>query len=93
MTRRRYAKPQWPSEPFFLESVSEGWTLGPFAPDAWGTSEDGTVFWADGYTHPVVLRVRDQEGELLHANDGDVREMTYRVVPVSKAPESWLGGG
>lgn len=46
---------------------------------------------SDGITHPVTLRVRGQEGDLIHANDGSVARMDYRVVPVSQAPPEWLG--
>jgi hypothetical protein len=47
--------------------------------------------YADGIMHPVVLRVRSQERDVIHANDGSLREMSYRVIPISKAPPEWLG--
>lgn len=41
-----------------------------------------TDWRADG-AHPIRLRVRMQAGDLLYANNGDVGEMTYRIVPVA----------
>jgi hypothetical protein len=87
----RYLAPVWPDEPFFLLALDGGWMIGPFGPDDWGTAPDGTVFYSDGITHPVTLRVRGQDGDIIHANDGSVARMDYRVIPVSQAPPGWLG--
>ena len=40
--------------------------------------------WRDDGSHPINLRVRMQAGDLLYANNGDMGEMTYRIVPVAE---------
>jgi hypothetical protein len=41
------------------------------------------IDWRADGAHPIRLRVRMQAGDLLYANNGDVGEMTYRMVPVA----------
>ena len=92
LDRRRFIEPKWPDESFFLLALTGGWTIGPFTQDGWGRGPDGTLVWADG-SHPVVLRVRGQEGDVIHANDGSVQRMDFQIIPVSQAPSAWLGSG
>ena len=47
-------------------------------------ADDGAITdWRDDGAHPIHLRVRMQAGDLLYANNGDIGEMTYRIVPVA----------
>ena len=81
--RPRYLKPDWPDEPFLLEFINGGGVLGPFNADDFGAGPDGTLYFNDGYTHPVTLRIRGwrptPEGVLIDANDGGIGPMTFRL--------------
>lgn len=83
-------RPEWPSERFFLVAIPEGWTLGPFADEDWSVLDDGSLLYADGATHPIRLRIRQQHDRVIHANDGDIRDMSFEIVPVSEAPPAWI---
>lgn len=80
--RPRYLQPDWPDEPFLLESITGEGTLGPFNPEDWVSTPDGTLYYSDG-SHPVTLRIRGwrilPEGVLIDANDGDLGPMTFRL--------------
>jgi hypothetical protein len=89
---RPLVKPKWPSERFFLAAIPDGWTVGPFDRDDWTVMDDGSLLYADGIIHPITLRVHAQDGSVLHANNGDVSDMSYEMVPVSIAPPAWLVG-
>lgn len=77
--------PKFPDEPFMLEAQLDGWQLGPFPSGAvFERLPDGTMYFSDGITHPVYLRVRSQRGDLIQANDGPV-PMDYRIITVREA--------
>lgn len=78
-----FIRPAWPEHPFNLQALDGGWEIGPFTKEGWDVGEDGSLYWSDGYSHPVTLRVRTQEGDLIYANDGDVGPMRYVIVPLS----------
>ncbi len=78
-----FIQPEWPDEPFNLLAEDGGFEIGPFTKDGFATQPDGTLWWSDGYSHPVQLQVRGQEDDVIHANDGNMGPMTYRIVPVS----------
>lgn len=106
-SRRRYVQPRWPEdEPFILEMLGAGGghVLGPFTADRWDPQPDGSMYYSDGYTHPITLRVRSREPPdpesggplILHANDGSMGDMDYAVwTRASWAKghpgEGWLG--
>lgn len=90
-SRRRFIHPRFPDERFFLESVTEGWTLGPFARSDFVTGPEGEQVYADSVTHPVVLKVRKQEGDVISANNGGLGDMDYRIVTVDEPrAQPWL---
>ena len=79
----RYVVPRWPAGAFNLVALDGGFELGPCTADSWEIAEDGAVIdWRTDGAHPIRLRVRMQAGDLLSTNNGDVGEMTYRIVPV-----------
>lgn len=88
---RPLIEPSWPSERFFLAAVPEGWTVGPFDREDWTVVDDGSLLYTDGIIHPMTLRVRAQDEPLLHANDGEVSDKSYQIIPLSAAPAAWLG--
>jgi hypothetical protein len=107
--RRIYIRPQFPSVPFYLVALDGGWSMGPFSDNfysdslgngrpGWRTDPDGRLAWCDdGGGHAIGLRVRSQEGDLVHANDGDNGPMTYRIVPGTQlngedGDYTWLDG-
>jgi hypothetical protein len=80
----RYVVPRWPAGAFNLVAQEGGVELGPCTADSWEIAENGAITdWRSDGAHPIRLRVRMQAGDLLYANNGDVGEMTYRIVPVA----------
>ena len=79
----RYLQPDWPDEPFLLESITGEGTLGPFNAGDFQSGPDNTLLYADGVTHPIVLRIRGwrqlPDGVLIDANDGGNGPMTFRL--------------
>src|ERR1035437_4603862 len=81
----RYVVPRWPAGAFNLVALDGGFELGPCTADSWEIAQNGAITdWRTDGAHPIRLRVRMQAGDLLYANDGDVGEMTYRIVPVAE---------
>jgi hypothetical protein len=80
----RYVVPRWPAGAFNLVAQEGGFELGPCTADSWEIADNGAMIdWRADGAHPIRLRVRMQAGDLLYANNGDVGEMTYRIVPVA----------
>ena len=81
--RRIYILPDFPHEPFNLRALEGGWEIGPFTSDGFTREPDGTlVSYERGVgDRPTILRVRKQEGDLIHANCGDMGPMTYSIHP------------
>lgn len=69
-----------------LHALGADWGLGPLTADSFDTLPDGSLLYADGIIHPVHLRVRCQDEDVIHANDGDVGPMDYRVEPLQASP-------
>jgi hypothetical protein len=78
-------QPKFPDGWFLLESIpssgEHSFALGPFQADDFITEPDGSIAYV-GQDRPIGLRVRSQEGDVLHANDGDMGPMDYRIVLV-----------
>lgn len=80
-----YIVPRWPDGAFNLVALEGGFELGPCTANAWAVADNGAITdWRDDGAHPIHLRVRMQAGDLLYANNGDLGEMTYRIVPVAE---------
>jgi hypothetical protein len=79
----RFIVPSWPEEPFMLLAERGKFEYGPFEAGDFGVSEDNVLWYSDGASHPIQLRVSLQVGDLIFANNGDVGPMTYRIVPAS----------
>jgi hypothetical protein len=79
----RFIVPAWPGEPFMLIAERGKYEYGPFETGDFAVSEDNSLYYSDGASHPIQLRVSLQVGDLLFANNGDVGPMTYRIVPAS----------
>ena len=62
-----YISPRWPDQPFDLYAQEEHFAIGPFTRDGWSVGPDGTLWDAPMGAHPVTLRVRRQEAELIFA--------------------------
>ena len=71
-------------------AILEGWTVGPFGDDDSTIADDGSLLYSDGTIHPITLRVRAQDSRVVHANNGEVSDMSYRIVPVAAAPGTRL---
>jgi len=81
----QYIVPTWPDGAFNLVALEGGFELGPCTANSWAVADNGAVTdWRDDGAHPIHLRVRMQAGDLLYANNGDMGEMTYRIVPVAE---------
>jgi hypothetical protein len=61
----------------------EPWDLGTFQRDDFISEPDGSIAYV-GQDRPIGLKVRSQDGAVLHANDGDLRLMSYTIVRVSR---------
>ena len=84
-----YLVPRWPDGPFNLLAEKGGVELGPFTAESWAVNDDGSLeCWPSDGSHPVRLRVRMQTGDLIHANNGDMGPMTFRIVVLNDGPES-----
>jgi hypothetical protein len=80
----RYVVPRWPPGAFNLVAQAGRFELGPYTADSWEVAENGAITeWRADGARSIRLRVRMQAGDLLYANNGDVGEMTYRIVPVA----------
>jgi hypothetical protein len=79
----RFIVPTWPGEPFMLIAERGKFEYGPFDPGDFAVSEDNALYYSDGASHPIQLRVSLQVGDVLFANNGDVGPMTYRIVAAS----------
>ena len=81
----QYVVPRWPDRAFNLVALEGGFELGPCTADSWVVADNGAITdWRDDGAHPIHLRVRMQVGDLLYANNGDIGDMTYRIVPVAE---------
>jgi hypothetical protein len=72
--------PIWPAGEFDLIALDGGWGMGPFTGPGFARADDGGLWDAPQGAHPVHLLVRGQVGDLILANEGDVRPMVYKVV-------------
>ena len=54
--------------------------MGRFEAGDFAVSEDNALYYSDGASHPIQLRISLQVGDLLFANNRDVGPMTYRIV-------------
>ncbi len=107
--RRIYIRPHFPSVPFYLVALDGGWSMGPFNDNfyadsfdndrpGWFTDPDGRLAWCDdGGGHNIGLRVRNQDGDFIDANNGDIGPMRYRIVPGTEldgedGDYAWLDG-
>jgi hypothetical protein len=81
----RYVIPRWPDGAFNLVALEGGFELGPCTAESWDVADNGAITdWRADGAHPIHLRVRMQAGDLLYANNGDIGDMTYRIVPVAE---------
>ncbi len=78
---QQYLVPRWPEGEFVLRALDGGWEIGPFTAEGFQQLEDGTLLYADGVSHPVILRVRGQDRDVIHANDGSIDPMDYLIEP------------
>jgi hypothetical protein len=79
----RYIVPVWPNEPFVLLAERDKIEYGPFRAGDFVIDEDNALYYLDGASHPITLRVSLQAGDLLFTNDGAGGARTYRIVPAS----------
>lgn len=85
--RRIYIRPDWPEGSFNLRALNGGWEIGPFTKDSWqDDGPDGRIAASERGpgAKPTGLRVRRQTGNIVHANNGDMGPMDYRIVALSE---------
>ena len=60
----RFIVPTWPGEPFVLIAERGKFEYGPFEAGDFAVSKDNALYYSDGASHPIQLRISLQVGDL-----------------------------